>query len=176
MLSVTLAVPQGATTATPATGSVDLARPWVVVTETISTDPASGHTRNGREVCSSVSNPDGWSAGSLAPDGVTWVDASVDVGCDDGNGYLFYRLHWEPGPFWLVTNQVTTTVMGGQVTTWSTDTVQGTVELHPRANQQAVVSVCGYREATGFDCFDRRRGHGAVIPSTDGMVAQAVSV
>jgi hypothetical protein len=97
----------------------------------------------------------------------------VDVTCDDGAGFAFYRVTWTPGPFWLVTNEVATTTMGGVVTSWSTDTVDGTVTLRPLANEQAIVNVCGYRSATEAHCFGGTSGYGAVIPSARDVTAQA---
>lgn len=167
VLSVSLVVPKGATTGTAPTGLVDLARPWAVVTET--------SLSTGRDVCSSVANPEDWNEGSLAADSITWVGAWVDVRCDDGNGYLFYRVHWEPGPYWLVTNPVVTTLMGGQVSLWSAGGMRGSVQLRPKANSPAVVTVCGHRADDGVDCFAHRSGYGAVIVSSDGMEAQAIA-
>jgi hypothetical protein len=172
-LEVTLAVPQGPVAGTAPTASVDLRRPWAAVSEWVITDPASGHRRNGTQPCRGVANPNRWDPGALSDDGRTWVGTSVDVTCDDGAGFVFYRMTWEPGPFWLVDNQVATTAMGGLVTSWSADGASGTVALRPLANEQAVVTVCGHRAGGGVDCFGGTTGWGAVVPSLDGMAAEA---
>lgn len=179
-ISVTLAVPRGAVRGTSVVGPVDFARPWAVVSETIVSDPASDHATNGTEVCNEVSNPERWDAGSPGRNGEAWIGTSVDVRCGDGSEYLFYRVHWDPGPYWIVTNPVLTLWMGGQATSWSSHDMRGTVELWPTANQQTKFTVCGHRTETDLprdvDCFGKQSGQGVVVPSTSGMVVQAVAV
>lgn len=171
LLSVVLAIPQGKVTASPAVRGVDLGRPWATVSETIVSDPAAGHAGDGTQVCSTASNPQRFEPGALTGD--SWVGTSVDVTCDDGAGYQFYRILWDKGPYWLVSNQVTAASMGSQLTSWSSSSLRGTVELWPQANQQAKVTVCGYRPGTTHpNCFGP--GEGLVIPSTNRMVVQAI--
>ncbi len=58
--------------------------------------------------------------------------------------------------------------------------MRGTVELLRRANQQTKFTVCGHRTEADLpadvDCFGKQSGQGVVVPSTDGMVVQAVAV
>lgn len=170
-LSVSLVIPRGAVTGTEPLVSLDVARTWALFEEL---------TASGDVVCSRAVNPSRVSEGSLSPLGDSWDGTSVDVTCEDDSGYDFYRVRWKPVPDWpLITNQVTTNWRGNQVTTWSAANAKGTVEMVPTANQQSIVSICGFRPGSadrdaGFDCFDE--GRGQVVPSVDGMTVHAAAV
>lgn len=173
-IDVTLVVPRGNPTSTPATGMIDLRRPWTVVSQWITDDPPSQARHDGTRSCESLFNPSTIREGSRSPDGRAWVGTSVDVVCDDGAGFDFYRVTWSPGPFWLVTNEVATAVMGGTLTTWATERASGVVTGRPLANQQAVVTVCGHR-LRHVECFGGASGWGTVIPSVDKMTTYVQS-
>jgi hypothetical protein len=173
-LSVTLVVPAGPVVSSGPTDSVDLAKPWAVLTET--------SVESGARVCGRVENPTTFNPGGLrqAGDGEAWHGTSVDVRCDDGAGYQFYRVRWDPGMHWLVRNPFTTQWSEGHVSWWSAPPLRGSVQAWPAANQQAGFVVCGYRSATvqpsEADCFGQRSGYGAVIPETTRITSDAVAV
>lgn len=176
-LSVSLVIPRGAVTGTEALASLDVTRAWAVFGEFIVSDPATNNTTSGDAVCSLAANPTRFSEGSLGPRGDSWDGTSVDVSCGDDSGYDFYRVRWNPRTR-LITNQVTTNWGGSQLTNWSAANARGTLEMVPTADQQSVVSICGFRSGSadqdaGFDCFD---GWGRVVPSVDGMTVHAAAV
>lgn len=178
--SVTLAQPSATLIATPAPGTADISRPWVALTETVMSDPASANTTVGNTVCSQFVNPSSIDAGSLQTGSMpTYGGVYADVTCPgDGSGYQFYRVRWDAAPLWpLVQNQATSLWMGGEVQTWSAGGASGQVELWPQATQVATFQVCGYRAGTtlraaGFDCFGESSGTGSVVPVTGGMLSQ----
>lgn len=178
-LSVTLAIPRGGVHSTEPISSVDMGRPWALFTETVVSDPARNNSTSGSVVCNQVTNPGRYDAGSLNARGNAWDGTTVDVRCEDGSGYAFYRVQWKPARDWpLVTNQVTTAWMGNQVTKWSAANAQGSIEMWPTAQQQSVVSICGVRSSPADDGPDSRcfEGAGQVIPSTNGMTVHAAAV
>jgi hypothetical protein len=171
-----LLVTPGVATASPASGSLDIGRQWAVLTEWMSSDPASGYQRDGQMLCSTATNPS--TATSSADSAGTWNGASVDLRCDDGAGYAFYRVQWSASPSSvLVTNPVTALWMGGEETRWSANGLNGMVNLWPTAAEITTASVCGYRAGTPtepghFDCFGGRHGDGYVVPSTNLMFTE----
>ena len=161
---VTFVVPKGPVSGTPATGSVDLSRPWVAI---------KGYGADSTLACSQVANPAHFSPGGSTPgaNASVWAGTYVDVACADGSGYQYYRVRWDPMPLWAtVTNPLVTTWMQGQITQWDAGTLRGAVELWPNANQVATVTVCGYGSGS-VRCFGG--GTGNVIPSTSGLLTTA---
>lgn len=167
LFQVTFTAPQGTVTGTDGMDGLDLRQPFAAVTQTNRT--------TWTQVCSQASNPATWTAGAVPAGDDGWTGTSVDVTCDDGSGFAFYRIGWESGSYTLITNQVTAAYAGGLVAPWSADTAQGSIELRPTANQQSVVRVCGHRADGTVDCFGDATGFGAVMPEADALVVHGVT-
>lgn len=168
-ISVVYVAPRGVVASTGSAGDVDIARPFVVIEETITADPANGNRTMGTVTCSQVSNPAVWSAGSLTAKGDQWAGAFVEVRCPN-SPYDTYRIRWDPD-WYLVTGLVPVAWMTGPVGQWSTMTARGTIQLVPKADQASTMTLCAMRRGRS-DCTTDEAA--TVVPSTDGMVVTAV--
>jgi hypothetical protein len=159
---VQLVVPQGPTIASGLLSGVDLSRAWVVV----SSDSADG---NGK--CSNIANPSQFSAGR--DKGGHWAGLYVDVRCDDGAGYSFYRFTWA-SDWQLTTDPLITTKTGGQPIRFWADTVSGVTQAKPDVEQMGAVTACGYRANRPPDCF--ASGSGLIVVSGTGVTTTATAL
>jgi hypothetical protein len=169
-LEVVFVVPGSQAVSTgPLSDSLDLAKPWAVITEV--------SVETGAHVCSTATNVSSFDAGRLGlagGGGEAWRGTSVEVACDDGAGYSLYRVRWDPGSQWLLRNQLTLAHTGGKVQRWSAPPAVGSVETVPLAVQPTTLTVCGVRTVGGTpqpsECFT---GTGTVVPETARLSAEA---
>lgn len=167
-ISVVYVAPRGVLTSTGSAGDVDIARPFVVIEETITADPANGNRAVGTVTCSQVSNPEVWSTGSLTAKGDQWAGAFVEVRCPN-SPYDRYRVRWDPD--WvLVTGAAPVLWMTTPVGRWSTSTARGTIGMVPKADQASKMTLCGVQHNRSECTTDEAAG---VVPSIDGMVVTA---
>lgn len=160
---VQLVVPQGLTVSSGRLAGVDLSRAWTVV----SSDSADGYGR-----CSSIANPSQYSAGQEKGD--HWAGVYVDVRCDDGAGYSFYRFTWA-SDWQLSTDPLITTKTGGQPIRFWADTVTGVTQAKPDVEQMGAVTACGYRSGgRPPECF--ASGSGLVVVSSTGVTTTATTL
>jgi hypothetical protein len=170
---VLLVVPQGSVTAGPM-GGVDLGRPWVATTVSLQHD--AEYNNAGLVVCSTVANPSSWSAGALDHrDHATgaWHGAFVDVRCDDGAGYDFYRVAWDPGPYWWRVNAISRNWAQLPLYPWSGGGLQGTWSMAIDGIQTTHLVVCGYRAGAARSCVTGTSG-GSVRHTQTSLTVTAV--
>lgn len=78
-------------------GAADLREPWISIVEEHATPPEGGGSqgwlRDVHELCSSFVNPS--NATTEIDEAAKRIRVSVDVSCDDGRGYDFYRVTWQ---------------------------------------------------------------------------------
>jgi hypothetical protein len=180
---VELVVPQGEITSTGTIDGLDLARPTVRVSAW-RYDALWYHTQS----CWSASNTDSFGAGGLNPShefpdgrynppdpqpwyGPSWEGVWVDVRCDDGSGYDFYRVEWTENPWsWLYS---TTLSINQQtdVETWSAENAQGTLTTKLQKAQTTDLRVCGWKSGVVGQCFTGVGGW--VLPQTGQMISTA---
>jgi hypothetical protein len=135
----TFVIPAGTVTGTGQIGSdpVDLQKPWVNFAETLSTDRYA--------LCLQNSNPTSYSAGTPGSAPGTVTGLYVDVRCDDGAGYQFYRLTFVGDG----------TDLGGS-SYWQfgadTQTSMASVTFGYNHLERGQWNVCGY-DGTSFRCF-----------------------
>jgi hypothetical protein len=159
---VTLVVPQGSTTSSGAVlpSGIDMSRPWVAVSLR---SPYSGGS------CGNFANPVGYSAGEQQ--GNRWVGTYVDVACNDGSGYEFFRITW-PAKLGIVSNPVSFALRGVDPAQFSTPTADGLIHAWPDFEQKDFPTLCGHRPWVGWECFGDGTGH--VQKSSTGILTTAV--
>lgn len=163
IFEVRFVVPQGPTVSTGGVlpAGVDLSRAWVAV---------SAGASDGYGHCSTLANPSRYSAG--AQKGDRWTGLHVDVTCDDGAGYEFYRFTWT-SENWLVSNPMVTATTGSQPVPFSTDAANGVITSWPETEQWGGMTVCGFRHGRAATCFGG--GQGFMLLSAAGVVTSGTT-
>jgi hypothetical protein len=164
IFEVRFVVPQGPTVSTDGVlpSGVDLSRPWVAVSA--GSSDGSGH-------CSTFANPSSYSAGSRKGD--RWTGLFVDVVCDDGADYGFYRVSWT-SENWLISNPMITATTGSQPVPFGTDVAHGVISSWPEAEQMGGMTVCGFRHGRAPRCFGG--GQGTMLLSAAGVVTTGTTL
>jgi len=171
-IEVLLVVPDGpAVSSGPVSAALDMARPWAVLTEV--------SVETGAHVCARAQNVTAFDPGRLTPaagGGDAWRGTYVEIACDDGAGFAFYRVQWDAGADWMVRHPLPLAYSGGRIDRWSAPPMYGAVETVPEAVQQSTLSVCGLRGGQQApnpeECVS---GYGTVVPETARITAQVAS-
>lgn len=163
---VVMVQPAGTTVATP--GDVDLSRPWVVMAAATPGVPLNTYA------CLSLDNP---VQGHLSP--AYPASGSVDVSCNDGTGYDFYRVTWSQASWWPQYNEAVAgasdfdgqghsltvplpDAFGLQFGQPGSSGTTGSLRWEHSATDVMTVQLCGHSSA-GFTC---RSGLGEFLVTT----------
>jgi hypothetical protein len=163
---VVMVQPSGLTVATP--GAVDLHRTWAVVAAATPGVPFNTYS------CLSLANPGN---GQLAP--AYPASGFVDVSCNDGMGFDFYRVSWSQASWWPAYNQAVAgpSNFNGQGASLQvplpdafglsfgqpgSSGTNGSLRWEHSATDVMTVQLCGHSSA-GFTC---RNGAGEMITTT----------
>ncbi len=197
--SAMLVVPDGTVVGSPAVEDADLREPWAILSQQAWGEGEGGGLSGGPEVCHRFVNPTSfstghpgrtatWPAGGPRP---IWTGTSFDVTCDDGAGYEFYRVHFDPYRYSAdreahVRTRATFGLPQTDVRYWGWSAphdVNGSLQAQPQGVQSASMSVCGYRweqvedEAEPqlvSDCYGS--GLGRIVPAVDTLTATLYTV
>jgi len=163
---VVVVQPSGVTVATP--GGVDLSRPWVVMAAATPGVPFNTYA------CLSLDNH---TSGHLAP--AYPASGFVDVSCNDGLGYDFYRVTWSQASWWPAYNEAVAGAkdfdgQGASLTVPLPDAfglqfgqagssgTTGSLRWEHSATDVMTVQLCGH-SSSGFTC---RSGVGEFLTTT----------
>jgi hypothetical protein len=182
VFTATFVIPTSGAAESPHSGGVSFARPWASLEKWNGAPPGIGTA----DPCSTVTNPTSWSAGYQVsspyyspPGQQPRSGVYVDIVCNDGSGFQYYRVRWDDAvsAFGGLQPVADTSQRPPEWSYWGSAVQQlggahGTLLVRADGAENASLSICGFDGST-FHCLAPTgpSGTGGVLKPTASLVS-----